>query len=84
MSTTSKRLIDQLEQIAKERDRQLLVEKQANYVVSSLINFLGDVGKTLSESEVKLLENKLMLSIRARDPDKLIACVRKMYVKRNK
>lgn len=78
----TKSIMEELQEISKERDRDNVLESRAQHVIQSAINLLEQIDRHYDEQTAKDLNNRLLNSIRGRDSSKFSRGVQK--VKKNK
>lgn len=75
-------IMEELQEISKERDRDNVLESRAQHVIQSAINLLEQIDRHYDKQTAKDLNNRLLNSIRGRDSSKFSRGVQK--VKKNK
>jgi len=78
----TKSIMEELNEISRERDRDNVLETRAQHVIQSAINLLEQIERHYDEQTAKDLSNRLLNSIRGKDSSKFSRGVQK--VKKNK
>lgn len=73
--TTS--ILEELNQISVDRDRNHVVENRGQHVINSAINLIEQIEKYYDEDTAKDLTNRLINSIRGKDSTKFSRGVKK-------
>jgi len=66
----AKSILEELNQISKDRDRNYVVRNRAEHVIEGAINLLNQIDKYYDSDTAKDLQNRLINSIRGRDSQK--------------
>ena len=66
----AKSILEELNQISKDRDRNYVVRNRAEHVIEGAINLLDQIDKYYDPDTAKDLQNRLINSIRGRDSQK--------------
>lgn len=77
MQKKTKSLLEELEQVGKNRDINHIVENRAHNIITSAINLLELINKHYDSETSELLERKLLNAIRAKDQEKFSKSLRK-------
>jgi hypothetical protein len=77
----SRSIIEELNQISIDRDRNHVVENRAQHVINSAINLIEQIEKYYDEDTAKDLTNRLVNSIRSKDSSKFSRRIKKIIVK---
>lgn len=77
MQKKTKSLLEELEQVGKNRDINHIVENRAHNIITSAINLLELINKHYDSDTSELLERKLLNAIRAKDQEKFSKSLRK-------
>lgn len=77
----SRSIIEELNQISIDRDRNHVVENRAQHVINSAINLIEQIEKYYDEDTAKDLTNRLVNSIRGRDSSKFSRRIKNIIVK---
>lgn len=77
MQKKTKSLLEELEQVGKNRDINHIVESRAHSIITSAINLLDLINKNYDSETSELLERKLLNAIRAKDQEKFSKSLRK-------
>ena len=73
-----KSILSELNQISVDRDRDYSVENRADHVINSAINLLEQIDKYYDSETAKDLSNRLVNSIKGRDPAKFSRRIKKV------
>lgn len=79
----SRSILEELNQISIDRDRNHVVENRAEHVINGAINLIEQIEKHYDPDVAKDLTNRLINSIRGKDSTKFTRGIRKA-VKENK
>ena len=71
-------ILEELNQISKDRDRNHVVRNRAEHVIEGAINLLEQIDKYYDADTAKDLQNRLINSIRGRDCTKFERGIRKV------
>ena len=71
-------ILEELNQISKDRDRNHVVRNRAEHVIEGAINLLEQIDKYYDPDTAKDLQNRLINSIRGRDGTKFERGIRKV------
>lgn len=71
-------ILEELNQISKDRDRNHVVQNRAEHVIQGAINLLERIDKYYDAETAKDLQNRLINSIRGRDGTKFERGIRKV------
>jgi hypothetical protein len=74
----TKSILEELNQISKDRDRNHVVRNRAEHVIQGAINLLEQIDKYYDADIAKDLQNRLVNSIRGRDSSKFERGIRKV------
>ncbi len=74
----SRSILEELNQISIDRDRNHVVENRAEHVINSAINLLEQMEKYYDDDTAKDLSNRLINSIRSRDASKFSRGIKKL------
>lgn len=77
----SRSIIEELNQISIDRDRNHVVQNRAQHVINSAINLIEQIEKYYDEDTAKDLTNRLVNSIRGKDSSKFSRRIKKIIVK---
>lgn len=77
MNKGTKSLLEELEEISKNRDINYIVESRGVNVISSAINLLNLIEKNFNDEQYKIFERKLLNAIKTRDSSKFTKSIRK-------
>lgn len=70
-------LLEELESLRLNRDRENLVESRATHVIQGAINLLNFIKENYTEEQSEELKKRLLLSIRNEDQTKFVRGVKK-------
>lgn len=71
-------ILEELNQISVDRDRNHVVENRGEHVIKSAINLLEQIDRFYDVDEAKDLQNRLINSIRGRDAMKFSRGIKKI------
>ena len=74
----SRSILEELNQISIDRDRNHVVENRAEHVINSAINLLEQIDRYYDDETAKDLTNRLVNSIRGRDSTKFSRGIKKI------
>ena len=74
----SRSILEELNQISIDRDRNHVVENRAEHVINSAINLLEQIDRYYDDETAKDLTNRLINSIRGRDSNKFSRGIKKI------
>ena len=77
MLRQTKSLLQELEDIGRNRDTQHVVESRGHNIIVSAINLLEMINKHYTPEQSQILERKLINAIKSRDSSKFSKTVRK-------
>lgn len=77
MQKKTKSLLEELEQVSKNRDINYVVESRAHNIITSAINLLELINKHYDKETSEILERKLLNAIKAKDQEKFSRSIRK-------
>lgn len=80
----AKRLVEELEELAKARDSVCRIENQATHALHSIIHVLKECETRFSQDELRILENKMLLAIKSREQDKFLTSLKKLHATKRK
>ena len=73
----SRSILEELNKISVDRDRNYVVENRGEHVINSAINLIEQIEKYYDEGTAKDLTNRLINSIRSKDTRKFSRGIRK-------
>lgn len=76
MLTHTKRLIEELDNIAPKRDKFLLIESRAKNLIESYINLKEFISKSLPEDQAEELNRRLLNSCKNENASKIVRKIR--------
>lgn len=74
----SRSILEELNQISIDRDRNHVVENRAEHVINSAINLIEQMEKYYDDETAKDLSNRLINSIRSKDATKFSRGIKKL------
>ena len=74
----SRSILEELNQISIDRDRNHVVENRGEHVINSAINLIEQMEKFYDEETAKDLSNRLINSIRSKDSTKFSRGIKKL------
>ena len=77
MLRQTRSLLQELEDIGRNRDTQHVVESRGHNIIVSAINLLEMINKHYTPEQAQILERKLINAIKNRDSSKFSKTVRK-------
>lgn len=77
MQKRTRSILDELDSMYSERDRNLIIESRANNIIASAINLLEQIDAAYSPEQAENLTRKLLNAIRTRDAGRFARTVRK-------
>lgn len=78
MQKRTRSILDELESLIAERDREKLVESRASNVIAGAINLINYLRENYDKDVSEELERRLINSIRTQDPKKFSRGIRKV------
>ena len=77
MQKRTRSILDELDNLYAERDRNLIIESRASNIMASAINLLEQIDATYPPEQADNLTRKLLNAIRTRDESRFSRTVRK-------
>lgn len=77
MNKGTKSLLQELEELSKNRDLNHIIETRGVNVISSAINLLNLIEKNFDDEHYRIFERKLLNAIKSKDTTKFTRSVRK-------
>ena len=74
----SRSILEELNQISIDRDRNFVVENRGEHLINSAINLIEQIEANYSEGDAKDLTNRLINSIRGKDAKKFSRGIKKI------
>jgi len=71
-------ILEELNQISIDRDRDHIVENRGDHVINSAIHLIARIESAYDEATAKDLTNRLVNSIKAKDPSKFSRGIKKV------
>jgi hypothetical protein len=78
MGTKIKSLLDELSNMAPERDKYVVIESRAQHFITSGINLLKQIDETFTPEEADELSRRLFNSLKGRDVAKFERKIRQL------
>lgn len=78
MRNKSRSILEELNLISIDRDRNHVVENRGEHVINSAINLIEQIEKYYDENTAKDLANRLVNSIRSKDSTKFSRGIKKL------
>jgi hypothetical protein len=72
MKRQTRSLLEELEEVSKNRDTKHIIESRANNVISSAIHLLEVIERNFTPEQSAVLEKKLLIAIKNRDQNKFV------------
>lgn len=70
-------ILEELNNLVAERDRNLVIENRAAHIINSAINLIEQIEKNFDDDSARDLTNRFLNSIRGRDASKFNRGIRK-------
>ena len=77
MQKRTRSLLEELDSMYIERERDLIIESRASNIITSAINLLEQIDASYSPEQAENLTRKLLNAIRTRDTGKFARTVRR-------
>lgn len=77
MQRKTRSLLEELEEIGKNRDTKHIIESRASNIITSAINLIEMINKHYPPEKAAILERKLLGAIKARDQNRFSKSIRK-------
>lgn len=77
MQRKTRSLLEELEQVGKNRDTSHIIESRAHNIITSAIHLLEMIGKHYDAEKAQILERKLLSAIKSRDQGRFSKSIRK-------
>lgn len=77
MQKRTRSILDELDSLLVERDKNKLIESRASNVIAGAINLINYIRENYETNVSEELERRFLNSIRAQDPKKFIRGIRK-------
>lgn len=78
MQKRTRSILDELDNLLIERDKDRLVESRASNIIAGAINLINYIKENYSSEVSDELERRLLNSIKSQDPRKFIRGIRKI------
>jgi hypothetical protein len=72
MKRQTRSLLEELEEISKNRDTKHIIENRAANVISSAVHLLEVIERNFTPEQSAILEKKLLIAIKNRDHSKFV------------
>lgn len=76
----SRSILEELNNLVAERDRNLIIENRAEHIINSAINLIEQIERTYDDQSARDLTNRFLNSIRGRDSSKFTRGIKKAVV----
>jgi len=83
MKKRTRSILEELNNLDRARDNDLLIETSANNIIESAINLLNKIGNTYDENTAGELERRFINSIKSGDPRKFKRGIQKVIESKN-
>ena len=77
MQKRTRSLLEELDSMYIERERDLIIESRASNIIAGAINLLEQIDASYSPEQAENLTRKLLNAIRTRDADRFARTVRR-------
>lgn len=78
MQKKTRSLLEELDSLRLQKDRENLVESRANHVIQGAINLIAFIRESYTPEQAEELERRLLNSIRAQDANKFSRGVKRI------
>ena len=78
MQKRARSILDELDTLLVNKDRENLVESRASHVIQGAINLINYIRENYDAEQASELERRLINSIRTQEPEKFKRGVRRM------
>lgn len=78
MQKKTRSLLEELDSLRLQKDRENLVESRANHVIQGAINLIAFIRESYTPEQAEELERRLLNSIRAQDASKFSRGVKRI------
>lgn len=78
MKKRTRSILEELNNLGRAKDNDLLIETTANNIIESAINLLNRISKTYDENTAGELERRFLNSIKSGDPRKFKRGIQKI------
>ena len=78
MKKRTRSILEELNNLGRDQDNDLLIETSANNIIESAINLLNRIGNTYDENTAGELERRFLNSIKSGDPKKFSRGIKKV------
>lgn len=80
----SRSILEELNNLVAERDRNLVIENRAEHIINSAINLIEQIEKNYDADAARDLTNRFLNSIRGRDSTKFSRGIRRAVAESRK
>lgn len=80
----SRSILEELNNLVAERDRNLVIENRAEHIINSAINLIEQIEKNYESESARDLTNRFINSIRGRDSTKFSRGIRRVVAESRK
>jgi hypothetical protein len=77
MQRKTRSLLEELEDLGKNRDTKHIIESRAHNIITSAINLIEMINKHYDPEKAQILERKLLSAIKARDQSRFAKSLKK-------
>lgn len=78
MQKRTRSILDEIDSLLIERDKENLVESRATNVIAGAINLINYIKENYDTEQANELERRLLNSIRSQDPQKFVRGIRRL------
>ena len=78
MQKKTRSILEELDSLRLQRDRENLIESRANHVIQGAINLINFIKENYAPQQAEELERRLLNSIRAQDVNKFSRGVKRI------
>lgn len=83
MQRQTRSILDELDTLLVERDKNKLIESRASNVIAGAINLINYIKENYDTTVSEELERRLLNSIKSQDPKKFIRGIRRLDSEKN-
>jgi hypothetical protein len=77
MQRQTRSLLQELEELGNNRDKNHIIESRASNIIASAIHLLEMINRQYPPEKAQILEKKLLSAIKSRDTDRFAKSLRK-------
>ena len=78
MKRKTRSILHELNRVVIERDRNHVIEGRASNIIRAAINLIDDINLDYSDAEASDLHNRLINSIRHKDPKRFVRGIKRI------